>query len=390
MSRAVPAVEDIDPESFRPPFCPRPECPQHRPSTDRPLRFERDGFYTRKIDRRRVPRFRCSVCGKGLSLQTFAFSYCLKLPELSVPIAAGLNAGSAHRQLARSLGCAHSTVTRRAARLGRHALLVNAKARQDIRRIAEPIVFDHFETFEVTQDLPVGIGTAVGHRSWFVYDLEPARHRRTGRMSARQKARMRGLYEKIGAPPRNAYFLSCRSFLDRMLDLAGDGFELFSDGHSDYRRALARHPHRSAVDHRVFPNPKRGPKGSPRSPEAIRRDRAMFPVDLLHGILRHTCAHHRRETIAFGRRINALMERLHLTVVWRNWVKGRSERKPDRTTPAMVLGLADRPLTWRQILRRRLFPSRIKVPDGWMKVYRREWITKAIGTNRPHDLLNAF
>ena len=391
MPRIVPAVEDIDPGSFRPPFCPRPDCPQHHPAPDRPFRFKRDGSYTRKNDGRRVPRFRCSVCGKGLSLQTFAFSHYLKRPELSEPIAAGLNAGSAHRQLARSLGCAHSTVTRRAARLGRHALLINAEARQSIQGIDEPIVFDHFETFEVTQDLPVGIGTAVGHRSWFIHDLEPAPHRRTGRMSARQKARMQALYKKIGSPPKNAYFLSFRSFLDRMLDLAGDdGLELYSDGHADYRRALARHPKRAAVKHHVFPNPKRGPKGSPRSPEAIRRDRAMFPVDLLHGILRHTCAHHRRETIAFGRRLNALMERLHLAVVWRNWVKGRSERKPDRTTPAMVLGLADRPLTWKQILRRRLFPSRIKVPEGWMKVYRREWITKAIGTNRPHDLVNAF
>ena len=71
-------------------------------------------------------------------------------------------------------------------------------------------------------------------------------------------------------------------------------------------------------------------------------------------------------------------------------IKGRSERKPDPETPAMVLGLMDRPLTWPEVLGRRLFPSRIEVPEGWMKVYRREWITKAIGTNRPHDLVNAF
>jgi len=390
MAQTDPTVEQIGPDAFQPPHCPRSDCPRHRPSDDQPFRFHRHAWYWRKNDRRRVVRYRCNACGKTFSQQAFAFSYYLKRPELSVPIAAGLHAGSAHRQLARSLGCAHSTVTLRAARLGRHALLFNAEARQFIRRIDEPIVFDHFETFEVTQDLPVGIGTAVGHRSWFVHDLEPAPHRRAGRMSAVQKSRMRALYKRIGIPPRNAYRSSFRHFLDRMLDLAGGGMELFSDGHADYRRALQRHSHRSAVSHQAFPNPKRGPKGSPRSLEAVRRDRAMFPVDLLHAILRHTCAHHRRETIAFGRRINALMERLHLAVVWRNWVKGRSERKPDPQTPAMVLGLADRPWTWTQVLRRRLFPSRIKVPEGWMKVYRREWITKAIGPNRPHALVNAF
>ena len=69
----------------------------------------------------------------------------------------------------------------------------------------------------------------------------------------------------------------------------------------------------------------------------------MFPCDSWHALLRHTCAHHRRETIAFGRRLNALVERLYLTTVWRNFLKGRSERKPDRSTPAMKLGLTRGP-----------------------------------------------
>jgi hypothetical protein len=313
-----------------------------------------------------------------------------KRPELLLPVAAGLQAGSAHRQLARSLGCSHTTVTVRAARLGRHALLVNAAGLRRVRRIDEPIAYDHFETFEVTQNLPLGIGTAVGHRSWFVYDLEPAPHHRTGRMSRAQRRRMQRLYETIGRPPRDAIPSSFRRFLDRILPLTPDGLELLTDDHPAYGRELRRHPRRGKVRHRAYPNPKRGPKGSPRSTAAVRRDRAMFPVDLLHMIVRHTCAPHKRETIAFGRRCNALMERLHLTVVWRNWIKGRSERRPDPETPAMVLGLTDRPRTWQEILGRRLFASRIEVPVGWMKVYRREWITKAIGTNRPHDLVNAF
>ena len=44
----------------------------------------------------------------------------MKRPELLIPVAAGLVAGSAHRQIARA--------------------------------VDEPIVFDHFETFEFTQD----------------------------------------------------------------------------------------------------------------------------------------------------------------------------------------------------------------------------------------------
>jgi len=64
----------------------------------------------------------------------------------------------------------------------------------------------------------------------------------------------------------------------------------------------------------------------------------MAPVDHLHQFLRHTCADHKRETIAFGRKIESIVGRVYLTTVWKDFVKGRSERRPDRRTPAMLVG----------------------------------------------------
>ncbi len=84
----------------------------------------------------------------------------------------------------------------------------------------------------------------------------------------------------------------------------------------------------------------------------------MAPVDHLHQLLRHTCAEHKRETIAFGRKIESVVGRALLTAVWRNFVKGRSEKQPDHRTPAMLLGLTDRPWTWCKILAQRLFSTR--------------------------------
>ena len=112
----------------------------------------------------------------------------MKRPELLAPIAAQLVAGSAHRQIARNLGCAPSTVTRLAARLGRHALLLQALALEHLQEIEEPVVFDHFETFVRSQVERVGIGTAVGKRSWFVYGIDGARYLRVGGRSARKRA----------------------------------------------------------------------------------------------------------------------------------------------------------------------------------------------------------
>ncbi len=112
----------------------------------------------------------------------------------------------------------------------------------------------------------------------------------------------------------------------------------------------------------------------------------MFPVDLLHKILRHTLAHHRRETIAFSRRLNAAMERLCLTAIWRNFVKRKSERRPRSPTPAQLLGLSDSRWGWRRVLSRRLFFDRSHLAEPWPLLYRRGWITPVLPSNAAHEL----
>ncbi len=383
-------IEELERGAFRPPFCPWPACAAHRPGAASPPGFRRHGVFLRRCDGRVVPRFRCLACGRTCSLQTFAVSYYLKRPALSVPIAAGLVAGSAHRQLARSLGCSPSTVTRRSARLGRHALLVSGLALAHLPAVPEPVVVDHFETFTFSQDYPLGIATVVGSRSWFVYGLDPAPHRRGGRLTPAQRRRL-GRRRHL-QPRRGGYLRSFSRVLDLLAERASGPapLTLVSDGHLSYAQALTRHPDRRRFEHRAYPNPPRGPKGSPRSLEARVRDRHMFPVDLLHGLMRHSCAHHRRETIAFGRRVNALLERGFLLAAWRNFVKGRSERRRDTPTPAMELGLAAERWSWKRLLAQRLFPSRLDVPDAWMRIYRREWTIPALGNTTRHTLKRAY
>jgi transposase-like protein len=351
-------VETVQPCRFVPPHCPQPDCPAHR----RPGRgFIRFGHYSRAVDRRQVPRFRCRDCGHTCSQQTFSCTYYLKRPDLLARVAAGLQAGSAHRQLARSEGCAKTTVSRHAARLGQHAVLLQARLEFSLPAVLEPIVHDHFETFVGQQADALGIGTPVGARSWFVFGPDPAPHRRSGRRPDRPDGSPRPAEEV--AP----YVASIRRTLEQLLPRlpGGQRLVLRVDGRSDYRVAVREHPAGDRVQLEVFPNPERGPKGSPRSPEARARDRAMAPVDALHQFLRHTCADHKRETIAFGRSRPAVLRRAFLTTVWKNLVKGRSERRPDRTTPAMALGLTTAPWRWPQVLAQRLFPTREPLPDAW-------------------------
>ena len=275
--------------AFQPAFCPRPSCPEHR-RTSRGYRFRRHGVYASR-KRSRVPRFLCLTCRRTFSRQTFAVSYYRKRPELMRPVAAGLVAGWAHRQLARSLGCAPSTVTRLAARLGRHAILLLARALSELGgTVDEPFVLDHFETFEFTQDYPFGVATPVGAESWFVYGLDPAPHARTGLRSVPQQRRLEARPRRAA---RGGYAGSTRRTLDLLLSLGkpGGNVRIRGDGHPAYDHAVARHEQAAHLALERYPNPPRGPKGSPRSVAARVRDQALFPVDLLHKILRHTLAH---------------------------------------------------------------------------------------------------
>jgi len=373
---------------FQPAFCPRRGCPEHVRLTPG-FRFERHGFYTTRR-RWRIPRFRCLACRASFSRQSFAVSYYSKRPELLIPIAAGLVGGSAHRQIARTLGCAPSTVARNAARLGRHAILMMALARGELGGLVnEAFVFDHFETFEFTQDYPFGVGTLVGSKSWFLYDLDPAPHGRTGHISPAQRRRLELRPER---QRHGGYVGSSRRVFQRLRDvtLPGATITVIGDGHKAYDRAVRDLSLGRAIVLESHPNPARGPKGSPRSEAARIRDERMFPVDLLHKLLRHSLAHQRRETIAFGRRLNAVMEQMFLTAVWRNFVKKRSERISRSGTPAMRLGLTRERWPWTRVFSRRLFPARTATPPTWAQLYRRLWTSPLYENNTRHQLKLAF
>jgi transposase-like protein len=333
-------------QDFRPAFCPRKDCRHHTQPDG--FRCRKHGSYgtARGVE---VPRYRCMGCGSTFSRRAFSLIYYRKRPELLRPVAAGLQAGSAHRQLARTLGCAPSTVTRISARLGRHALLLLRRALAALEgQLDEPVVLDHFETFELTQDLPFGVATPVGARSWFVYGIDPAPHARTGRRSPKQERRRK---RRARRPKRGGYGGSATRVFECLLPLCPSGrpLQLIGDGHPAYDQAVRQHR---------------------------RAD--------------HSLAAHKRETIAFGRRLNAIVERLFLVAIWRNFVKGVSERRNDSTTPAMRLGLTDRPWKWERVLGRRLFPDREKLAGIWLELYRRDWTTPELPCNTRHRRVFAY
>ena len=115
----------------------------------------------------------------------------------------------------------------------------------------------------------------------------------------------------------------------------------------------------------------------------------LFAANLLDLLIRHGSANHKRETIAFSKRRQSAAARLAILQVWRNYMKSLSERRQDRT-PAQRLGLLARRLRIADILKTRLFPSRVRLPERLMRYYRREIETRRVPNGRTHRLRLAF
>jgi transposase-like protein len=356
------------PAPFVPPHCPRSDCAHHVCTAG--WRWVRYGSYRRQAAPQRIRRFRCGHCGHTFSEQSFRSDYWLRRPGVLASLAPRLLGCTGYRQLARELGCAPSTVMRQAPRLGRHALLWLWQHRPR-GPVTEPVVVDGFESFAFSQYHPLYLNLVVGAASHYLYAFTHTALRRKGRMSARQKRRRAELERRHGRPDPRGIEQGTAAAL-RLAAPAPQPLVVRSDEHTDYPRALAR-LHGYAVRHECTPSVQARTAGNP-----------LFPVNRQDLWLRHAGANHKRETIAFSKRHQAVVERAAWQALWLNWSKPFSENHGGGT-PAMRLGLSQRPVPIRELLARRLFPERVRLPEPWAGYYWGAVRTARIPSERRHS-----
>jgi hypothetical protein len=73
-----------------------------------------------------------------------------------------------------------------------------------------------------------------------------------------------------------------------------------------------------------------------------------------------------------------------LLSVWKNFIKRRTERKPDKSTPATRLGLTDSLWRWERVFTRRLFVAREAPPIAVEAIYRKRWSLRLPELTRKH------
>ena len=354
---------------FVPPHCPRSDCRYHRYAES--WRWQRHGHYARAAAPQRIQRFRCVHCRHTFSEQSFSPTYWLKRPAFQREIFQRLVACSCLRQIARGLGCAHTTVMRQCSRLARLALLYLAQHRPS-GPLAEGVVIDGFEGFAYSQYHPSYLNLVVGSYSHYVYGFTESELRRKGRMSAVQRRRRARLEAEFGRPDPRAIEQDTAAAL-RIAIPQPQGVRLHSDDHPAYPRALQRLPGWT-FHHQVT------------SSRAARTTRnPLFPANRIDLLTRHSCANHKRETIAFSKLRQGVIDRAALLLLWLNFVKPFSERWGGGT-PAMRLGLRARPESVRTLLRHRLFPTRIALPQPWEDYYWRRVPTRELPNARRHSL----
>ncbi|MEZ4278106.1 MAG: hypothetical protein R3F21_00610 [Myxococcota bacterium] len=86
--------------------------------------------------------------------------------------------------------------------------------------------------------------------------------------------------------------------------------------------------------------------------------------------------------MAFSKRIQAVIHRHAIFQVWRNLVKMASERQPTKGTPAQRLGITRIRWSIGRVLRARLFPSRIELPERVRRAYRGQFISRFMRRER--------
>ena len=323
---------------FIPPRCPRVHCEAHV----RPLGrfFVRDGSYRPLGRAHPVPRFRCLVCLRGFSRQSFRADYRQKKPYVNAACLRLFISCVGQRQAARVLQLARRTIERRFRWLASHAQAFHHNRLRGAE-LAGPFQLDELESFEANRFQPVTVPVLIDRRTFFLIATAVGPLRRKGRMTSRQRLRRRRHEAVHGRRPTHSARV-VHEVLARLRPLIGPRRPCVLE--SD------QNPLYGSLGHRMF-----GERFVWRAHSAsVRRDRRnpLFPINHTNARLRHFLSRLRRRTWCISKNREDLQRHLSIAALWVNYSRGITNRT--EVTPAEALGLTSRALrpeellSWRQ------------------------------------------
>ncbi|MEO6708923.1 MAG: hypothetical protein ABIP42_05050 [Planctomycetota bacterium] len=301
------------------------------------------GQYKRKCDGRTVPRFQCLACVRGFSEQTFRVNYRLKRPDLLEYFFLDRVSKVTHRQSARNHACSRSTEERQFRRLSEHCEAFHAARLSEVAArggLGEIFLLDELETYEEHRNKkPVTVPVLIERVSGFVIDTRvgtlPARRCKghpkppllEGEVERKSESRevVKAAFERLReTSPKDR---PIRVLTDEKLTYAQLLEELFGD----------------RCQHERTPSTRRRDVSNP-----------LWPINHTLARVRDNVSRLVRETWAAAKLRRWLAGHLSIWVCYRNYVRGRTNG--EKTTPAMVLKVQEKPWSVPGLVEWRVFP----------------------------------
>ena len=352
----------MDPLYF---FCPRPGCKAHSLHPPHDHWFTRHGYHHTSAFGR-VQRYKCCLCGKTFSDQTFLVNYWLKKPTDFASLGRQLNSSSSGLFVARHFGFSADSLRIRCDRLARNALFFHCRLTSGLS-IHEPLVADGLESFVASKFFPVNLNVLVGADSQFVYFFTESHCRRKGSMSEKQKQRRQSIYagKCFTKSSLAKMFAQLLGYLNGRC--SSPTLRLQTDEHPQYQSLIKRWnlrpnacPH---IDHH------RTISTAPRT-----RSNPLFAVNYIDRLIRKDIPNHRRKSICYALNDRNLLSRFAYYVVTHNFCKpfriSSAARQSSHTHAAVALGSCKELSFWKpRLYTCRFFRSFVKMPGYFEKVW---------------------
>src|SRR5258705_511489 len=267
---------------FTPFRCPNPVCRAHRNPV--PRFFLRNGFYRPLCRSHPVPRFRCRLCARGFSRQTFRADRGQKKPSINAACLDLTVARVGQPQAARVLRFARRTVERRFVWLARHADQFQSH-RLAAAHLRGPFQLDELESFESNRYQPVTVPVLIERTSLFIVATSVGPLRRKGRLTTLQRLR-RARHEALHGRRPSQSLTAVREVLSRLQLATPPQAPIVLE--SDHK------PLYGSIGRRIFG----GRFAWSTHSASDRRDRRnpLFPINHTNARLRHFLARLRRRT----------------------------------------------------------------------------------------------
>ncbi len=335
----------ISASPFRPPRCPNRRCPMHK--APRPGFYRHRGSYLPKCRTEPVPRFKCRVCERSFSRQTFRVDCGDHRPECNAPLVECLVSGVGLRQSGRIVKLSAHGVQYKFRKLALAIRRLNRNLLRQLPRAGGTYLLDEMETFEQTTILRLTIPILMERTSYAVLVVDTAPIRRVPPKGCRRRRWLERHEAEHGRRPDKSARQLKKVFGRFRRLLVGSAAELITDEKALYgaqlRKVVGPHITHSTV--------------SSQRPRTVFNP--LFPINLTDAMLRDNNGRLRRKSWLHSKKEQCLRAQLELFVAYRNWHRRRTNEDPPDRTPGVVLGLTERSFTfvelvaWRQDWRER-------------------------------------